>query len=729
MSSKFHFNSRRPWVAPARISFPVSLAALALALSTFATPACFSQTGEPALPEIPAQQKNPPKMKAPAGLQSAQDGQNPTRGDAYYHYMLAHEYEEMANTYGRPEYATRAVEEYKLALDADPTSKFLNNGLAELYYRTGRIKDAIDAAKAQISKDPNNLDAHKLLGNIYLRSLGEGGQNGPSGDVLKLAIAEYETIVQLEPKNIEDHLLLGQLYSFAHDSVKAEKEFAIAQSIDPGSEETALNLARLYTGQGDSKRAIKVLSSLPDGDQTAKTEYVLGASYDQEKDTKNAIAAYRKSLDLEPDNLDVERALAKDLLDDNQLTAAQDAYKDIAAGDPSDPEAYLRLSEIERRQGNYDEALATLKKAKDLVPDSLEISFNQGLLDDALGHYDEAEQIFEKLVSGSEHANGQYTDQEKNNRSLFLDRLAIVDREQNKIDQAIAAYQKMAAMGGDYEEHACESEVDAYRDMHEYDKATQAAHDTASKYPKNQTLQLIYAAQLTDSGHVDDGIALAKAQITNSSSDLEAYRALVNIYTRLRRWKDASDALAHVDKLSTKKDDQLYAAFLQGTLYDRQEMYDQAEAAFRKALAIEPDNSMTLNYLGYMLADHDEKLDEALSMIQKAVQLDPQNYAYLDSLGWAYFKLGNYTLAEVDLRKAIERNSTDPTVHDHLGELYEKTGRLKLAAAQWEESLKEYAVTAVADTEPGDMGKVQKRLDSARIRLAKEAANPQPPKN
>jgi tetratricopeptide (TPR) repeat protein len=729
MSSKTHPKTHRTSTAPVRdsYSYPGSLAALALAVFTIVTPACFAQTSEPALPEIPAQQ-NPQPVKVHSG-EAIQDAQGSNRADAYYHFMLAHEYEEMANTYGRSEYATRAIEEYKLALNDDPTSRFLNNGLAELYYRTGRIKDAIDAAKAQISKDPNNLDAHKLLGNIYLRSLGEGDQGQPSGDVLKLAVGEYEKIIQLEPKNIEDHLLLGQLYSFEHDSEKAEAQFEIAEKIDPGSEDTVLNLARLYTGQGDTKRAIKVLSALPDEDQTAKTEYVLGASYDQEKDTKNAIAAYRKSLDLEPDNLDVERALAKDLLEDNQLTAAEDAFQDIAAGDPSDPEAYLRLSEIERRQGNYDEALATLKKAKDLVPDSLEISFNEGLLDDALGRYDDAAQIFEKLAAGSEHTSGQYSDQEKNNRSLFLDRLAIVYREQNKIDQAITTYQKMAELGGDYEEHAYESEVDAYRDMHEYDKATQVARDAAQKYPKNRALQLMFAEQLTDSGHPDEGIALAKAQLENKPTDLEVYARLTTMYTRLRRWKDASDALANVNKLSASKDDQLFALFLEGTLYDRQQMYDQAEAAFRKALVIDPNNSMTLNYLGYMLADHDEKLDEALSMVQKAVQLDPQNYAYLDSLGWAYFKLGNYALAEVDLSKAIERNSTDPTVHDHLGELYEKTGRLKLAAAQWEESLKEYAVTAPADTDPGDMSKVQKRLDSARIRLAKEAANEQPPKN
>lgn len=713
MSSKSHQSIFRGIAIPARLNFYGPLSALALAVLAMGAPMAGAQGAQPAASANPQQNSV----------------QTPNRGDAYYHYMLAHEYEEMANTYGRPEYATRAVEEYKLALNADPASKFLNDGLAELYYRTGRVKEAILAAQAQIEKDPNNLDAHKLLGNIYLRSLGQGDQGQPSADVLKLAVAEYEKIVQLEPKNVEDHLLLGQLYSFAHESQKAEQQFATAESIDPGSEETALNLARLYTGQGDSKRAIKVLSSLPEQDQTAKTEYVLGASFDQEKNTKDAIAAYKKSLDLEPDNLDVERALAKDLLSDNQLSAAQTAYKDIAAGDPSDPEAYLRLSEIERRQGNYEEALDTLKKAKNLVPDSLEISFNQGLLDDALGRYEEAAQIFEKLVAGSEHTSGQYSDQEKNNRSLFLDRLAIVYREQNKIDQAISIYQKMAALGGEFEQHAYESEVDTYRDAHTYDKAAQVARDAAAKHPKNRSLQLMLALQLPDDGRVEEGLALAKAQLNNTQSDLEVYRELTQIYTRLRRWNDANNALAQVQKLSTSKDDQLFALYLEGTLYDRQKMYDKAEASFRKALAIDPENSMTLNYLGYMLADHNQKLDEALAMIQKAVQLDPQNYAFLDSLGWAYYKLGNYDLAETDLRKAVERNSTDPTVHDHLGELYEKTGRLKLAASQWEESLKEYAVTAPADTDPGDMGKVQKRLDSARIRLAKEGVNPQPAKN
>ena len=196
-----------------------------------------------------------------------------------------------------------------------------------------------------------------------------------------------------------------------------------------------------------------------------------------------------------------------------------------------------------------------------------------------------------------------------------------------------------------------------------------------------------------------------RRSLPEARSDRDVELGLAEIYTRLHRWKDADEALNKADALSTKQDQKIDVYFLRGALAERQKHYDPAEVEFRKILAIDPNNAMTLNYLGYMLADRGVKLDEALSMVQKAVQLDPQSGAYLDSLGWVYFKMGQYALSEANLRKASERMSTDPTVHDHLGELYEKTGRLKLAAAQWEQSLAEYARTVPADAEPVDVNR------------------------
>src|SRR5947199_4731368 len=88
------------------------------------------------------------------------------RSSAYYHYGLAHMYEDMAVNAGRPDYATQAVEEYKLALVADPNSTLLQNGLAELYFKIGRIREAVSAAQDQVKKNPNDVAAHELLGKV-----------------------------------------------------------------------------------------------------------------------------------------------------------------------------------------------------------------------------------------------------------------------------------------------------------------------------------------------------------------------------------------------------------------------------------------------------------------------------------------------------------------------------------------------------------------------------------
>jgi tetratricopeptide (TPR) repeat protein len=697
----------------------VAFAQLALACAAFLSPVSALALGQQ--PNASKSSPVPPPAAAPA--------KQPDRASAYYHFGLAHMYEDMATNYGRPEYATRAIEEYKLALDADPSSKYLNNGLAELYLRTGRVRDAVLAAQEILKTEPDNLGAHKLLGRVYLQSLGNVQNSGPSEKVLQLAIAEYTKIVDLQKNDIESRLLLGQLYTLAHDTPHAEEQFKAAQRIDPSSEDVVLNLARLYSDSGDMSHALAVLNAVPADDRTAKMDYALGMSYDQLKQNKNAIDAYGKAFEMEPDNLDAERGLAQALLNDSQLGPALKHFEAISAADPQDAQTYLRIAEIQRRQGHYELALTTLKKAKTLASDSLEIGFNEALIDDSLGHYDEAAQALQGLVKQTSHPDGQYSDAEKNNRSIFLDRLANVYREQDKTDQAVQAYQLMVAMGGEYAERGYQGEVEAYRDAKQYDKATQVAEQAAAAMPKDKTVQLMLAGQLADSGKADEGIKLAKAQLQGNAGDREVKLALANIYTRLRRWKEAADEIDAADALSTKPDDKIYVDFLRGALDERQKHYDSAEEQFRKILAIDPNNSMTLNYLGYMLGDRGVKLDDALSMAQKAVQLDPQNGAYLDSLGWIYFKMGQYALAEANLRKAIERMTKDPAVHDHLGEVYEKTGRLRLAAGQWEQSLQEYARTAPADAEPGDVSKVQKKLDSARVKLAKEESAGASPKH
>ena len=238
--------------------------------------------------------------------------------------------------YGRSELANKAIEEYRLAIDADPTSEYLTSALAELYAKTGRIRDAVLEAQDILKRDPNNLEAHKLLGRIYLRSLGDVQAGQGSQNVLKLAIEQYEQIIKIEPDNVDDHLLLGRLYRLNNDLQKAEGEFKTAVKLDPDSEEAVTTLAYLYNEEGDTARAGEVLSSIPDAARSAKLYSALGYTYEQQKQYKNSIDAYRKAIELDRDNLDAIRGLAQNLMNDGQTDAALEQYKIIADANPED---------------------------------------------------------------------------------------------------------------------------------------------------------------------------------------------------------------------------------------------------------------------------------------------------------------------------------------------------------------------------------------------------------
>jgi tetratricopeptide (TPR) repeat protein len=672
-----------------------------------------NQEHAPATQAAPAQSTPAPEVK--------KEAKKADHAASYYHFAMAHMYEEMMAMYGRAEYANKAIEEYRLAIAADPTSEYLNSALAELYSRTGRIRDAVLEAQEIIRRDPNNLEAHRLLGHIYLRSLGDPQGGGQSQEVLKLAIEQYEALVRIEPKNIDNYLLLGRLYLLNKDLLKAESQFKQAMQIDPGSEEAVTNLAFLYNDEGDSKRALETLNSVPESGRTSKIYAALGATYEKQKDYKSAVSAYQQALKLDKENIDAMRGLAQNLANDNQVDAALTQYKAVQDADPQDPQAAVEMSKLYRRLGKLDLAMESLKKAEPLSQELLEVPFNEALILEAQGKFDDAAEVLQKLISRTKSPDGNYSAGERNNRAVFLQRLGNIYRESGRPQLAVETFRKIVDLGGDEAARGYQDLIDTYREQKQWQDATRTAQQAVHAFPENRTLKLALALQLADDGQPEEGIKVAKSAIKGTSAeDMETYMSLCQIYARLKRWKEAEDALNEASKLATHPDEKEYLHYLQGSLYERQKKYDQAELAFRQVLAQNPSNSTTLNYLGYMLADHNTHLEEALTLIKKALSFEPQNPAYLDSLGWVYFRLGNFELAEENLRQAAERTPNDATIQDHLAELYARTGRLKLAVSHWERALDEWNKSVAADVDQEDVARVQKKLETTKVKLAQQ---------
>ena len=224
---------------------------------------------------------------------------------------------------------------------------------------------------------------------------------------------------------------------------------------------------------------------------------------------------------------------------------------------------------------------------------------------------------------------------------------------------------------------------------------------------------------LADQGKIDDAVTELRGLLKGDKSDRSIYLEIAQLYERGKRWNDMGKALTAAEPFSVSKDEKVQLYFMRGAMLERQKKYDASEAAFRKVLELAPDYTGALNYLGYMLADRNVKLDEAYQLIKKAVDLEPDKGEYLDSLGWVYYRQGKLDEAAAQLQRALDITE-DPTIHDHLGDVYAKLGKTRDAIAQWQASLRGFQKATDGDNDPEEVSKVNRKLDEAQAKLAKE---------
>ena len=158
--------------------------------------------------------------------------------------------------------------------------------------------------------------------------------------------------------------------------------------------------------------------------------------------------------------------------------------------------------------------------------------------------------------------------------------------------------------------------------------------------------------------------------------------------------------------------------FARAVAHSRTDDWAAAEADFRAALAVEPNQPTVLNYLGYSLIERGEKLDEALAMIQRAVTAEPDSGYIVDSLAWAQFRLGHYEDAVPNMERAVELQPTDAILNDHLGDVYWAVGRHREARFQWRRAL------SFAPADDLDEGRLRRKLEVGLDAVRAEAGEP-----
>ena len=640
------------------------------------------------------------------------------RATAYYHYSLAHMYAELAGaSTNRTDYVNSAIENYKAAIKADPSSTLMPEELSDLYSQSGRMRDGQTDSEQAIKLNPNDLPAHRILARIYVRQI-DAQRGRVNEQMLKQATQEYQKITELAPKDPSAWVWLGRLQSASQNTDAAEKAFRKALDLEPDNEDGLTGLATVLGIKGDGNGAAELLKRAAEKDPSADSLTRLADAYEQMKEYSLAADTLRRALESNPPNgAELERKMAMFLISAERYDDALAAYQDLVGDDPMDADSYLRMSQLYRQKGDLVKAREASDKAKAIDPNSIEIKLNETYILQSEGKAPEAIENLRGILQQSQRPT--YTPDQVNARAQLLEQLAVMQVLADQTQPAVDTYRQIAALDAARAPHASAGIIQAYMGGKEFAKAQEEADAAVKKFPNDRDVRVSRASLLAEMGKTDAAVADVK-RLLDGKNDLAIQLKLADLYMKGKKFDDAAKALDAAEKLSESQEEKIDVWFQRGAMFERQKNAAAAENEFRKVLAVMPNNPATLNYLGYMLTDRNVRLPEALAMIQKAVDSEPNNGAYLDSLGWVYFRMGRMQEAEDNMRRAVDLVPHDPTMHDHYAEVLFKASKVREAIAQWETSLREWQASSPAELDSVEVAKVKDKLENARVQLARQ---------
>jgi tetratricopeptide (TPR) repeat protein len=352
--------------------------------------------------------------------------------------------------------------------------------------------------------------------------------------------------------------------------------------------------------------------------------------------------------------------------------------------------------------GNKKDALKRLEHAYKLDPTALRIMQAYANFESRNGARDEALKAYEEF------------DKQLPHYPLAVDALAQLRKDeplQRIVDSpaagaAEALYGLGAALGRREEELSLANRGLAYlqlalylepsqplallalADLYEAMKKPELAIKIYERIPassplrRNAEIQLGIDLDILD--RTDEAKKHLEKLIAAKPDDMEAILALGNIERERKQFGACADAYGKaIGLLSSPVKANWTMFYFRGICFERNKEWPKAEAAFKRALDLYPDQPHVLNYLGYSWIDQGIHLDEGMDMIKRSVEQRPDDGYIVDSLGWAYYRLGNYDEAVKNLEKAVELKPVDPTINDHLGDVYWKVDRTLEAKFQW----------------------------------------------
>jgi tetratricopeptide (TPR) repeat protein len=635
-----------------------------------------------------------PPRPAPPAQQSARPAPQ-AQAEAYYEFLMALHLEGEGDVPG----ATRA---YERAAAADPRAGEIRAELAGLYARQNLADAAIKAAEDALSTDPDNVEAHAVLGGVFAaraqQSLESGG-NIDAADAAR-AITHLEKAAASPGRRYDVglYLMLGRLYVVTGAYDKAVNVLGGLVERDPGITEATWLLAQAYQQQGKRAEAIATLEqAVAEEPRFYRALLMLAELYERERRFPEAANAYARAAEQNPRATELRLREGSALLSADEPDKARALLEKVVAENPTDGSALYLLSDAQRDAKDYDAAAATARRLIALEPLGLRGPYALALIDEE--RHDPAA-VIKTLAPVADRPASKLSDVA--HLGPVLIRLGFAYQELGEFDQAMATFERARTVVAD-DETLLPIIAQAYMASGQYDKGLALVREARAATPGDPRLPRVEAQGLQQRGDVQGAIEVLASVREQFAGDLDLQIAYASALAEGGR---LDEALATFDALDARFDRDVDIAFQRGASLERAKQHAPAEASFREALRRDPKHGPTLNYYGYMLADRGERLEEATSLVERALQADPGNPSYLDSLGWAWFKRGNLAEARRAITAAAGKLPRNSVVQDHLGDVLEASGDHGGAIAAWKRAL-------AGDGQDLDKAAVERKLQKA----------------
>jgi tetratricopeptide (TPR) repeat protein len=407
--------------------------------------------------------------------------------------------------------------------------------------------------------------------------------------------------------------------------------------------------------EGDRAGAYRLIDEVLEKNPSYAHALVARAQLQLSDGKPEALASARAAVAADPNSPLAHYVLGKILNANDQLEDADAAFKEALRVSPGFAPANVELARNAINAGRYAEGAGYAQAAIDRVPGYAEPYLLLARAQIGNGTPQAAEKPLGLIVANFGDAPAIQAE---------LGRLLLA---RSDLAGASAAYSKalakdplqIVALEGMVAVETRQGHVPAARKR--LDVAVAAA-------PKNAELQLM-AARLYDALFQDSAAAMTtvKRAMELNSNELGAYDLLARLYAKAN---DLPAATVEFEKLAQKQPKSVATVTTVGLLYHLQNKLDQAEAAYQRALALDPRAPIASNNLAELYLNRNEKLEIALQLAQTAKAGLPNAHQVDDTLGWVYYKKGMGPQAVTSMKAAVAAQPDNAVYLYHLGAAY-----------------------------------------------------------